>query len=35
MNSDYIVNYIKIDKCFFIGINKKNDSEKYKLSLDI
>lgn len=32
MNSDYIANYIKIDKCTFVGINKKNESEEHKLS---
>lgn len=35
MNSDYIANYIKIDKCSFMGINKKNESEKHKSSSDI
>lgn len=35
MNSDYIVNYIKIEKCIFMGIEKMNESEEYKLSLDI
>lgn len=35
MNSDYIANYIKIDKCTFMGMNKKNESEKHKSSSDI
>lgn len=35
MNSDYIANYIKIDTCSFVGINKKNESEKHKSSSDI
>lgn len=35
MNSDYIANHIKIDKCPFMGINKKNESEKHKSNSDI